>query len=77
MEMNQVHSVHFLEDGGKDKTQTSLWHPHLEAWHPSRRSAVLGDRAQGSGSREAVWELTHIIGKGTLEPVEDKPTLLP
>lgn len=71
MEVNQVYSIYF--QGGEDKT----WPPNLEAWPPSGRPAVLGDRVQESGSGAVLSELTHIIGKGALEPVEDKPALLP
>ena len=46
--------------------------PHLEAWPPSRRPNILGDRVPGS-----LWKLTHIIGEGALEPIKDKPALLP
>lgn len=75
MEVNQVHAVHFQEE--EDKTQPKPLASHLEAWPPSRKSAALGNKAQGSGFGAVLWELTHIIRKGALEPVKDKPALLP
>lgn len=65
--------------GKEGKAQSKPLVPYLEAWPPSRRPVMLGNRAQGSwlAPGTALLELTHIIGKGALEPVEDKPALLP
>lgn len=76
--VNWTHSVHFQRR--ELEAHQSLWpstwkFSFLLADWPTQLLEPKGpspDWPKGS-----LWELTHIIGKGALEPIKDKPPLLP
>lgn len=72
MEVNQVYSVHFQR--GEDKTQPKPLDP---TWKLPEDPLSWVTEPRGPGSGAVLGELTHIIGKGALESIEDKPALLP
>lgn len=61
----------------RKRPSPSPWGPtwKLDLIPEDQLSWVAEPRGPRSGA--VLWELTHIIGKGALQPVKDKPALLP